>query len=192
MGGPYIIPVELDSMEYTLVCYVTDEQSRLVTSFDQEISFSLNGSGQLESTSAFANQGGVILNYWNNDPNFGEISITATSEGLEPVSYVVNSILGVNENESENNILNEFKLFSNYPNPFNNSTRFRYNIPKASNVKISVYDINGRLITTLVDHYHQSGEHKITWNSANESSGIYYFRLSAGNFIDVKKCTLIK
>ena len=192
LGGPYIIPVELDSMDYTLVCYVTDEQNRLVTSFDQEISFSLNGSGQLESTSAFANQGGVILNYWNNDPNFGEISITATSEGLEPVSYVVNSILGVNENESKNNILNEFKLFSNYPNPFNNSTRFRYNIPKASNVKISVYDINGRLITTLVDHYHQSGEHKITWNSANESSGIYYFRLSAGNFIDVKKCTLIK
>ena len=192
LGGPYIIPIELDSMDYTLVCFVTDNQNRLVTSFDQEISFSLDGPGQLESTSALANQGGVILNYWNHDANFGEISITATSEGLEPVSYVVNSILGVNEGEYENNILNEFKLFSNYPNPFNNTTRFRYNIPKASDVKISIYDINGRLITTLVDYYHQSGEHKITWNSANESSGIYYFKLSAGNFIDVKKCTLIK
>jgi hypothetical protein len=192
LGGDYIIPIELDSMAYTLVCFITDNQKRLVTSFDQEIAFSLEGPGQLENTSAYAPEGGVILNYWNHDSNGGEIRITATAEGLDPVVLVTNLTLDIDENQYQDYNPNNFVLYSNYPNPFNSSTHIRYHLPQANDVEISIYDINGRLITTLVDAYHESGEYITTWNSANVSSGIYYSKFRAGNFIDVKKCTLIK
>jgi hypothetical protein len=85
-----------------------------------------------------------------------------------------------------------YGLFQNYPNPFNPTTKIKYQLPKSSNVVVSVYDIDGRLVKTLVDKYQSAGEYSINWNGQNASSGIYFFRLDAGDFSAVKKGTLLK
>jgi hypothetical protein len=96
-----------------------------------------------------------------------------------------------------NNSLKEFELSQNYPNPFNPNTKFTIVIPKQENVKVLVYDIAGEEVTTLVNSVLKPGEYNLDWNSTNSfgnpvSSGVYFYRIVAGDFTDVKKMILIK
>ncbi|MBP9005304.1 MAG: T9SS type A sorting domain-containing protein [Candidatus Marinimicrobia bacterium] len=85
-----------------------------------------------------------------------------------------------------------YKLCHNYPNPFNSSTNIKYSIPSKSPVKIQVIDVNGNLLETLVDRSHEPGNYQITWDASGFSSGIYFYRIQAGDFIEARKCLLIK
>jgi len=89
---------------------------------------------------------------------------------------------------------NHYSLQQNYPNPFNPSTVIHYQIPKLSNVSLKVFDILGREIATLVNKEQQAGNYSVDFSMKNYhlSSGIYFYRLSAGNFIQTKKMILIK
>ncbi|RPI17936.1 MAG: T9SS C-terminal target domain-containing protein [Ignavibacteriae bacterium] len=100
------------------------------------------------------------------------------------------SLIGVKPNQKE--IPSTYKLNQNYPNPFNPSTVITYNLPKAANVKITVFDVTGKEITRLVDSYIQAGEHEIVFNANNYASGIYFYRLESLEFSDIKKMLLIK
>ena len=73
----------------------------------------------------------------------------------------------------------EFALRQNYPNPFNPSTTIRYELPRASNVKLSVYDMLGRQVRTLVDQVQEAGIHSTTFNVTGLASGVYVYRLEA-------------
>ncbi len=84
-----------------------------------------------------------------------------------------------------------FGLSQNYPNPFNPSTEIMYSLKKASNVKLKVYDILGREHATLVQGRQAPGEHSVTWN-ADVSSGVYFYRLVAGEFVQTKKMVLMR
>jgi len=86
----------------------------------------------------------------------------------------------------------EFTLAQNYPNPFNPSTTIEYSIPNRSNVKLIVYDIMGREVARLVDRYQDAGMHSVVWNAQLFSSGVYYYRITAGDFSDVKRLMLVK
>jgi hypothetical protein len=83
-------------------------------------------------------------------------------------------------------------LDNNYPNPFNPVTHIRYGLPKTSDVKIEIYNIIGQKIKTLLDKPMEAGYHQVEFNSQNLSSGIYFYRIEAGEFQDVKKMILIK
>ena len=85
-----------------------------------------------------------------------------------------------------------FTLHQNYPNPFNPTTMISYTINEARHVTIQVYDISGRLITTLLDHYSEAGSHNVIWDASKLSSGIYVYRLQAGEWHESKKMALIK
>jgi hypothetical protein len=87
-----------------------------------------------------------------------------------------------------------YSLQQNYPNPFNPSTVINYQIPKFSNVSLKVFDILGREVTTLVNKEQQAGNYSVDFSVINYhlSSGIYFYRLSAGNFTQTKKMILIK
>ena len=90
-----------------------------------------------------------------------------------------------------------YNLFQNYPNPFNPSTVISYSIPKSSNVTLKIYDVLGREVKTLVSTEQVNGLHSIQWNGDNNygsrvSSGIYLYRIEAGDFIQTKKMLLIK
>jgi hypothetical protein len=90
-----------------------------------------------------------------------------------------------------------YSLDQNYPNPFNPNTLIKYAIPKQSNVTIDVYNILGQKVVTLYDGEKPPGFYSITWNSLNAAgstvaSGIYFYKISAGEFLDTKKMVLIK
>jgi photosystem II stability/assembly factor-like uncharacterized protein len=85
-----------------------------------------------------------------------------------------------------------FNLSQNYPNPFNPSTKINYSIAKGSIVKISVYDILGRLVRILVDEKRTRGNYSIEFNASNLSSGVYFYRLYTDGFTDIKKMILVK
>ncbi len=86
----------------------------------------------------------------------------------------------------------EFSLKQNYPNPFNASTTIKFSLPEASDVSIEIFDILGRHIQTLVSGNQSAGEHSIVWHADNQPSGVYFYRIQAGNFTDQKSCLLLK
>ena len=86
----------------------------------------------------------------------------------------------------------KFELSQNFPNPFNPSTKIKYTVPQSSNVVIKVFDILGNEIETLVNEEKQTGTYELTWYAENLPSGIYFYRIQAGSFIDTKKMILLK
>ncbi|MDZ7260772.1 MAG: T9SS type A sorting domain-containing protein [candidate division KSB1 bacterium] len=86
----------------------------------------------------------------------------------------------------------EFALFQNYPNPFNPSTTIRFDIPKRTHISLKIYDVRGREVAELVDGEHEAGAFEILWNAQGLASGVYYYRISAGDFTAVRKLVLMK
>lgn len=120
---------------------------------------------------------------FNTEENDGGIIYidNAVLEKIEPVS-----------NEITQEIPDQFSLEQNYPNPFNPSTNIQFNLPEQSNVTLQVYDISGRQIAVLVDEPMNAGSHTINWNASNLASGVYLYRITAGDFTAVRKLTIIK
>jgi hypothetical protein len=117
-----------------------------------------------------------------------------------PTPLDSNIITGVDD---EDNLPVEFYLSQNYPNPFNPTTKIKYSIPVVEttrrvvstpllNVRLVVYDILGREVATLVDRQQRPGNYEVKWDAANFSSGIYFYRLTAGTYINTKKMILLK
>jgi len=92
----------------------------------------------------------------------------------------------------EDFIPDEYCLLPNYPNPFNPTTTFKYGLPEESNVTITIYDINGRQIQTLVQKTQPAGYYSVQWNASNVGSGVFFYQIITGDFQQVRKCILIK
>lgn len=118
--------------------------------------------------------GGTNPPNWNHGSNF---TVTVT-----PVSGI--------SNNSE--IPSEFSLSQNYPNPFNPSTNISFSLPKSEFVNLSVYDLSGKLVDELVNSNLEAGKYTTNWSASDLSSGVYFYKITAGDFVDVKKLTLIK
>lgn len=109
---------------------------------------------------------------------------------MRPVMATDKSLLlSVNSNEQ---VPIEFSLFNNYPNPFNPETMIKYQLPKASFVKLKIYDILGREVQTLVNTEQNPGVYQVQLNGNSLSSGVYFYRIEAGNFVETKKMILLK
>ncbi len=85
-----------------------------------------------------------------------------------------------------------YKLLQNYPNPFNPTTVIRFSLPKASDVKLLVYNILGEKVATLVSSKMVAGNHSVNFNASNLASGMYIYRISSGSYVTVKKMMLLK
>ena len=90
------------------------------------------------------------------------------------------------------NIAKDYRLAQNYPNPFNPSTVISYNLKQAGPVKLQVYNSLGQQVATLANGTQSAGIHKVTFNAAGLNSGLYFYKLQAGNFTQIKKMMLIK
>ena len=85
-----------------------------------------------------------------------------------------------------------FNLSINYPNPFNPVTNIEYSLPNLSNVSLIIYNLQGQVVTQLVDGEIPAGVHTVTWDASNFASGIYFYRLTAGEFEQTRKMVLLK
>ena len=124
---------------------------------------------------------------WN-DPTLANV-------GEYIISYSQLKPTGVNDNVA--NLPAVFALRQNYPNPFNPSTTIEYDLPKATKVQITIYNVLGARVKTLVDEQKPAGRYNVVWDAKNErgvavSTGIYFYQIKAGDFNTVKKLMLIK
>ncbi|MEJ2196738.1 MAG: T9SS type A sorting domain-containing protein [Ignavibacteriaceae bacterium] len=102
------------------------------------------------------------------------------------------SVISDIESSTADEIPDNFELSQNYPNPFNPSTTLKYSVPKFSNVVIKVFDILGNEIQTLVNKEKATGTYELTWYAEGFPSGVYFYRLQAGDFVETKKMILMK
>jgi hypothetical protein len=129
--------------------------------------------------------------------DYGDYICEITSDtvtGLTLVSYPITltDTIITSVSENQNNLPRKFVLNQNYPNPFNPLTHIHFGLPKSSDVKIEVYNILGQKVATLLDTKKPAGYHTIDFDASNFASGIYLYRIQAGNFVKIKKMVLMK
>ncbi len=98
----------------------------------------------------------------------------------------------LNVDDHRPSLASSFALAQNYPNPFNPSTSISFTIPKTSHVTLSIYNLLGQQVARLVDGEKMPGEYSVEWNAANMSSGVYFYKMTAGIFTGTKKMVVMK
>jgi hypothetical protein len=99
---------------------------------------------------------------------------------------------GIGIQPISNEVPDRFNLKQNYPNPFNPSTTIEYSIPKSANVSLKIVDVTGREIESLLNENQNAGSYRVMWNTANYSSGIYFYVLNVDGFEKSMKMILVK
>jgi subtilisin-like proprotein convertase family protein len=154
----------------------------------------------------FTSFGPVIKPYSNMNSEFqgsspdGNWKLIITDDGAaSDTGYVYCWGIQINNgstiNSTSNNGINtpgNFKLSQNYPNPFNPATRINFSVAETGNIKLTVYDILGKEVSVLVNKTLNPGEYNIEFNAGELTSGVYFYRLEADSFSDIKKMILVK
>ena len=89
-------------------------------------------------------------------------------------------------------IATRFELGQNYPNPFNPTTHIRFNIPETASTKLTIFNVMGEEVATLVNGVMQAGGHTVSWNASSMPTGVYFYQLESANFSQTKKLLLVK
>ena len=119
-----------------------------------------------------------------------ELEATAIREGKGLV-YETNSFTVIDV-APKAEIPEEYYLSQNYPNPFNSTTRIKYGLPENGHVSLTVYDISGRVVQTLIDMQLTAGHHTVEWDAGQVSSGLYLIQLEVSNYKAISKVVLAK
>jgi hypothetical protein len=138
-------------------------------------------------------QGGALPpndGFFDPNANFvGAFGTTDWTAGWSSFNFTVPTPSGVN---STSQLVEGFQLAQNYPNPFNPMTRIDFTLPQSAHVRLVVYNRLGQMVTTLADDQFESGMHSVQWNGAGMPSGLYYYRLEAGDHLSIRKMLLVK
>lgn len=177
------------------------------TVFDSVYSLTLSGNNYLIKSyhdiftllsyeQELANNLGIIRYRYGYD--FGSTTGTLRGAVINGVVFGDTTFTGI---EDEAPLPDDYSLSQNYPNPFNPSTTISYHLPAASSVTLTLFDILGRKVATIIDRVQEAGNHRITINTADTRtfsdlnelpSGVYFYRLQAGEFSSTRKMTLLK
>ena len=131
-------------------------------------------------------------------PNPLVSTLPAGGSGINPPGTTAPStrfqytVVNVGITKNGTNIPKEFKLYSNYPNPFNPATIIKFDIANATPTKLIVYDITGREVMRVIDEKLNPGTYSIDFKGDNLSSGVYFYKLTTDSYLDTKKMILIK
>ena len=138
-------------------------------------------------------EAGLITLTSNDFTGEGVLTFTVKDADGDSVSTEVTLIVSLGtSNERESDIPLNFTLSQNYPNPFNPTSTIKFGIPEAAVVKLEIYNLLGQKVKTLVNARRSAGFHTVNFDATNLSSGMYMYRIQAGNFVKIKKMTLIK
>jgi hypothetical protein len=138
---------------------------------------------------------GTVLGEYNIPPEAAELYLNEMFWYYDEYENMLEaySLESVGVEEKNNSFLPlTWSLSQNYPNPFNPTTTIKYQIPKASFVSLKIYDINGREVEELINEQQNTGHYEVQFNAGNLSSGVYFYRLQAGSFMETKKLILLK
>lgn len=148
------------------------------------IEVSSKNSAKYFLSSGITNTGMSILVWGDNRKDIGGIY-------AQNINY--NGTIGpISIRNISTGIVTKYELFQNYPNPFNPTTNIRYELPKNGFIKLVVFDALGREVETLVNEKQTAGTYEANWNASQFPSGVYFYRLQAGDFTDTKKLILLK
>lgn len=125
--------------------------------------------------------------------NGNSVNFNGSNSG-DQWNFAANKIITVVQPTGiEDNIsINSFKLMQNYPNPFNPSTVISWQSPIGSQQKLSVYDLLGNEVAVLVDEWLEAGNHSVNFDASNLPSGVYFYQLQRGSFVETKKMILLR
>jgi len=138
------------------------------------LKFVVKGAGQWESTTVAMKS----------------LKLNEKSVQNDVTSSIVYNVVKIHSEKGS--VPSKYELSQNYPNPFNAMTTFTYALPKKSNVTFSIIDINGRVVKKLTNENQQPGYYSVKWDASGVSSGVYFYKLNAGEFTEIKKCILVK
>ena len=147
--------------------------------YDNGYVYSFDNTGVLSGRSYYSANGSI---FYNDLSNYGDANIRAKLS-----TEIYNSV-----EQNTLSIPNNFSLYPNYPNPFNPATNISFRLLTDANVSLSIYDLNGKIIETIVDGKLNLGDHLFTWNAKNISSGVYFAVLSTKDFSQTQKMILLK
>lgn len=182
-----------------VVATINGNQSRLV----QEVSGQTGRGGQSSLDLVFGlgttTQIESIVVEWPS----GKVSDTTDIKLVKPPFRSYNRLLVVTEDgpmkfafpvatEESDPLPERFALFVNYPNPFTHRTNIRFALPQPAEVTLTVYDLLGREIETVRQGLFPAGEHQVSWQAGDFASGIYFYRLQAGDFVKTHKMLLVR
>ncbi|MBT5420662.1 MAG: T9SS type A sorting domain-containing protein [Candidatus Cloacimonetes bacterium] len=128
--------------------------------------------------------------------NDGDIDVLSASHADDKIAWYEN--LQITSSEENNNLIQKSYLLANYPNPFNPSTTISFSILEDSKVELSIFNLKGQNVNTIVNDNLQKGEHLFSWNGTDKlgeilSSGVYFYKLNINGRVEViKKCMLLK
>ena len=167
----------------TIGTYVSGEMINFTLTFNNDGTLTAQGnsfSGTFTPTTVVQNAKWIIASK-DSKPN----------QGFYIKSIDGNAVTDIeNKNTGTNKM--DFRLSQNYPNPFNPTTTIQYSVPKSGLVTIKVYDILGREVTTLVNEQKAVGNYNVQFYANRLSSGVYFYRMQAGDFVQTKKLVLLK
>ncbi|HUF10386.1 MAG TPA: CARDB domain-containing protein [Rhodothermales bacterium] len=182
------LPWKRDSVAFSIEWEGSDTGSGL-SSCDVYVSrddgpFELFADGLIEKTFVFAGEENVQYRYFSratdNAGNREALKSGADTGVLVPVE------------ETEGELPAEFALYQNYPNPFNPSTNIEYDLPAAVPVHLTVYNMLGQRVAVLLDEEQAAGRYRVVWNADQFASGVYFYRIRAGEFSKTAKMMLVK
>lgn len=165
--------------EVSKVPYLLNSTNTKFVTYDDSLSLSIK--------CQYAKQnglGGVMI--WA----LGQDVINNRQPLLEAISLAMATSTAIAENQSAP--IGEFELFNNYPNPFNASTSIAFYLERETTVKLSIYNLLGELAGVLVNAEMAPGRHVMTWDASDKPSGIYFYRLEAGEFKDTRRMVLLR
>ena len=193
-GGMYITLDENDIVLNNIIwgntayegsnIYLVNEDSFHV--FYSNIEDGWPGEGNIDADPLFCDPEGDDFYLAENSPcvgtgfngaNIGAFGIGCDSVGIYDEPYLIPEL---------------FSLSPNYPNPFNASTTIKYTLPEPADITIDIYNLLGRKVETLIDGFQPAGAHSVIWQAEGFSSGIYFYKLTAGDYSQTQRMMLLK
>ena len=124
-------------------------------------------------------------------------SYAYVADGWDGLYIIRNDLISGITQENNTSIPDKFCLYQNYPNPFNPTTTIKYALPQTAQVELTIYNTLGQKVRTLVQQQQPAGQYQVQWDGRDDmgrtaGSGVYYYKLTAGNYVQMKKMVLIK
>lgn len=181
----------------------------LVDSMIVDVDVVAPGTGWRDGIAYFQSEGGNAMdNFINNNDTDGlltfafigldasvidhDFAIASKEDTITHYPKLIFNTVTTGIDDENESIITEYKLNQNYPNPFNPATNIEFTLTKPGHTTLEIYNTLGQPVATLIDGQMSSGHHQITFTADGYTSGIYFYKLTSGNFAEVKKMMLLK